>query len=211
MFGDSEKVKLEKKKSALEARLVVMIADKATATKKKTDLETAKPGALEFALVGEIADANKKRIVRNSILLVAEFANLAGGIANLTGVGAVAGAGLKTASAAVKVALPAARMAKQAGRDSAADAEARGKSTMGIFDTSKSTAAKRDYRMKQVNTLLVQIQGLNQLEGPAFDARAVKLESYISAMGVSPARLYALNNKNQEQISMLYKALIQRE
>lgn len=209
--GDSEKTQLEAEKADIKVRLTTMKAKKAAATKERTGLETAKPEALEFALVGEIAEANKKRIVRNSILLVAEFANLAGSIANLTGVGAAVGTGLKTASAAVKVALPAARMAKQAGRDSAADAEAKGKSTSGIFDTSKSTAAKRDYRMKQVNTLLGQIQGLSKLEGPKFDERAAKLESYISAMGVSPKRLYAATPDQEKQITMLYKALIQRE
>lgn len=211
--GASEKTKLEAEKIEIEARLTTMKANKATATADKAGLETAKPEALEFALVGEIAEANKKRIVRNSILLVAEFANLAGSIANLTGVGAAVGTGLKTASAAVKVALPAARMAKQAGRDSAGEAEARGETTMSsrVFDASKSTAAKRDYRMKQVNTLLGQIQGLSQLEGPKFDERAAKLEFYISAMGVSPARLYAATPDQEKQITMLYKALIQRE
>ena len=83
-------------------------------------------------------------------------------------------------------------------------AEAAGNFTVSLFRVAQQSSIP-------VMTLLEQIQGLNQLEGPAFDARAVKLESYISAMGVSPARLYALNNKNQEQISMLYKALIQRE
>jgi len=209
--GDSEKEELEAEKADIKMRLITMKAKKAAATKERTELETAKPEALEFALIGEIAEANKKRIVRNSILLVADFANLAGSIANLTGVGAMAGAGLKTASAAVKVALPAARMAKQAGRDSAADAEARGKSTSGIFDTSKSTAAKRGYRMKQVNTLLGQIQGLSKLEGSKFDERAAKLETYISAMGVSPKRLYSKNGDQTAQITMLYKGLIQRE
>ena len=211
--GDSEKMKLEAEKLEIEGRLATMKGKKALATDEKTALETAKPEALEFAMVGEIAEANKKRIVRNSILLVAEFANLAGSIANLTGAGAVAGAGLKTASAAVKVALPAARAAKQTGRDSAANAEAKGETTMAsrVFDASKSTAAKRDYRMKQVNTLLGQIQGLSQLEGPKFDARAAQLEGYISAMGVSPKRLYAATPDQEKQITMLYKALIQRE
>lgn len=209
--GGSEKSQLEAEKLEIEGRLATMKGKKDLATTEKADLETAKPEALEFALVGEIAEANKKRIVRNSILLVADFANLAGSIANLTGVGAVAGAGLKTAAASVKVALPAARAAKQAGRDSAADSEARGNSTMGIFDASKSTAAKRDYRMKQVNTLLTQIQGLKDFTGPKFDERAAQLESYISAMGVSPKRLYAATPDQQKQITMLYKALIQRE
>jgi hypothetical protein len=211
--GDSEKTKLEAEKIEIEARLATMNDKKALATTEKSVLETAKPEALEFALVGEIAEANKKRIVRNSILLVAEFANLAGSITNLSGVGAVVGAGLKTASAAVKVALPAAREAKQAGRDSAAGAEAKGETTMAsrVFDASKSTAAKRDYRMKQVRTLLEQIQGVSKLTGPKQDERAAQLEGYISAMGVSPKRLYALTPDQDKQIAMLYKGLIQRE
>lgn len=211
--GDSEKTKLETEKIEIERRIATMKGKKALATSEKAALETAKPDTLEFALVGEIAEANKKRIVRNSILLVAEFANLAGSIANLTGAGAAVGTSLKTASAAVKVALPAARAAKQTGRDSAADAEARGETNMSsrVFDASKSTAAKRDYRMKQVNTLLGQIQGLNKLKSPKLEERAAQLETYISAMGVSPKRLYALNGKQEEQITMLYKALIQRE
>ncbi len=211
--GDSEKTKLEAEKIEIEARVATMNDKKASATTEKAVLETAKPEALEFALVGEIAEANKKRIVRNSILLVAEFANLAGSITNLSGVGAVVGAGLKTASAAVKVALPAAREAKQAGRDSAAGAEAKGETTMAsrVFDASKSTAAKRDYRIKQVKTLLGQIQGLSKLKGKDQEERAAKLESYISAMGVSPKRLYALTPDQDKQIAMLYKGLIQRE
>jgi hypothetical protein len=211
--GASDKMKLEAEKLEIETRIANMEARMQKTTEEKSTLETAKPETLEFALVGEIAEANKKRIVRNSILLVAEFANLAGSIANLTGVGAAVGTGLKTASAAVKVALPAARMAKQAGRDSAASAEARGETTVSsrVFNASKSTAAKRDYRMKQVNTLLAQIKGLSKLKGAQFDERAAQLESYISAMGVSPKRLYAATPNQEEQITMLYKALIQRE
>jgi hypothetical protein len=151
--------------------------------------------------------------VRNSILLVAEFANLAGSIANLTGAGAIAGAGLKTVAASTKVALPAARLAKQAGRDRQARKEAKGESDFisSGFDPSKSTAAKQDYRMKQINTLLTQIQGLSALEGSKFDERAAQLEGYIQALGVEPAVLYRANNKQQTQVTMLYKALIQRE
>ena len=212
-FGESKKVKLETEKVEITTRKVAMDAELNSATTEKASLEDGKDNVLEFALVGEIGEANKKRIIRNSILLVAEFANLAGSITNLSGAGAVVGAGLKTASASVKVALPAARAAKQTGRDSAANAEAKGETTMAsrVFDASKSTAAKRDYRMKQVNTLLGQIQGLSQLEGPKFDARAAQLEGYISAMGVSPKRLYAATPDQEKQITMLYKALIQRE
>lgn len=213
IVGESEKVKLETEKGNIITRKDTMDAELNSATTEKASLESGKEDVLEFALVGEIAEANKKRMVRNAILLVAEFANLAGSITNLTGVGAVVGAGLKTASAAVKVALPAAREAKQAGRDSAADAEAKGETTMTsrVFDASKSTAAKRDYRIKQVNTLLGQIQGLSKLTGPKSDERAAQLESYISAMGVSPKRLYALTPDQDKQIAMLYKGLIQRE
>lgn len=213
IVGESEKVKLETEKGNIITRKDTMDAELNSATTEKASLESGKEDVLEFALVGEIAEANKKRMVRNAILLVAEFANLAGSITNLTGVGAVVGAGLKTASAAVKVALPAAREAKQAGRDSAAGAEAKGETTMTsrVFDASKSTAAKRDYRIKQVNTLLGQIQGLSKLTGPKSDERAAQLESYISAMGVSPKRLYALTPDQDKQIAMLYKGLIQRE
>lgn len=80
-----------------------------------------------------------------------------------------------------------------------------------VFDASKSTAAKRDYRIKQVKTLLGQIQGLSKLKGKDQEERAAKLESYISAMGVSPKRLYALTPDQDKQIAMLYKGLIQRE
>ncbi len=209
----SDKQNLINEKIKLDANILRMKNQTAAVAVQKNDLEAANPDVLEYAMVGEIAEANKKRIVRNSILLVAEFANLAGSIANLTGVGAIAGASLKTASASVKVALPAARAAKQAGRDRHAGKEARGESdvmTSG-FDASKSTAAKRDYRMKQVNTLLQQIQNLKTLKGAAFDSRAKQLEMYISAMGVSPGKLFAQNGNQKEQITMLYKALIQRE
>ncbi len=209
----SDKQRLINEKKALDANILKMKNKTAVVAVQKNDLEAANPEVLEYAMVGEIAEANKKRIVRNSILLVAEFANLAGSIANLTGVGAIAGASLKAASASVKVALPAARVAKQAGRDRHAAKEARGESdviTSG-FDASKSTAAKRDYRMKQVNTLLQQIQNLKSLKGAAFDSRAKQLEMYISAMGVSPGKLFAQNGNQKEQITMLYKALIQRE
>ncbi len=212
-FGESEKVKLETEKVEITTRKVAMDAELNSATTEKASLEDGKDNVLEFALVGEIGEANKKRIIRNSILLVAEFANLAGSITNLSGAGAVVGAGLKTASASVKVALPAAREAKQAGRDRAADAEAKGETNMAsrVFDASKSTAAKRDYRVKQVKILLEQIKGLSKLQGPQQDERAIVLEGYISALGVSPKRLYALTPDQDKQIAMLYKGLIQRE
>lgn len=211
--GDSEKDKLTAEKNRIDARIATMTTQKAVIEGEKNAIESANPEALEFALVGEIAEANKKRVVRNSILLVAEFANLAGSIANLTGAGAIAGAGLKTAAASVKVALPAARLAKQAGRDRQARKEAKGESDFisSGFDPSKSTAAKQDYRMKQVNTLLTQIQSLAALDGPAFDQRAAKLETYIQALGVEPAALFRANGKQQTQVTMLYKALVQRE
>lgn len=213
IVGESEKVKLETEKVEITTRKVAMDAELNSATTEKASLEDGKDNVLEFALVGEIGEANKKRIIRNSILLVAEFANLAGSITNLSGAGAVVGAGLKTASASVKVALPAAREAKQAGRDRAADAEAKGETNMAsrVFDASKSTAAKRDYRVKQVKTLLEQIKGLSKLQGPQQDERAIVLEGYISALGVSPKRLYALTPDQDKQIAMLYKGLIQRE
>lgn len=211
--GDSEKDKLTTEKTRIDARISSMTAQINVIEVEKNKVQNAHPEALEFALVGEIAEANKKRVVRNSILLVAEFANLAGSIANLTGAGAIAGAGLKTAAATVKVGLPAARLAKQAGRDRQARKEAKGESDMitSGFDPSKSTAAKQDYRMKQINTLLTQIQGLSVLEGAKFDQRAAQLEGYIQALGVEPAALYRANNKQQTQITMLYKALVQRE
>ena len=223
-LGKSEKEKaqaeiaeLTKERDRLAARQGLLDGKITIAQKKIDDKEKSlDPGRLDkvndYSLISEIDDANKKRIVRNSVLLVADFASLAGGIANLTGVGGGVGAGLKAAAGGLKVGMKGARMAKQTGRDKAAKSAAISDgASSSMFDTSKSSAAKKARRQEQMKYLMNKVRNLPTNDEVKFNAEVPKIEGYFNAIGIEPATLYKKNGNPQEQFNMLYKALIERE
>lgn len=190
-----------------------------------TELETYKhevsrEDVAEFTLATELRDANKKRVVRQGIHIATEMAKIAGSIATLTGVGAMGGGVVKGAAAATDLALPVARFAKQKARNSKAKKEAKAilnkddvlkKGKIIELDTSKSSYAKNDFRVKQVKYLIRLIVDL-AYKDPAKDKKDFeKVKRYLKASGVNEGKLFSKNGDPQKQISILLNAFQQRE
>ncbi len=167
----------------------------------------------EFTMATELRDANTKRVTRQGIHIANEMLKIAGSIATLTGMGAQAGAAIKGATAAVDLALPATRMAKQAGRDRQARKLAKGKTDKATrhFDVTKSSAAKNDFRIAQVKYLIGLIIDLSYKD-PVKDAADFKVvKNYLKASGVSTKKLFKENGNPQKQIKILLDAIQNRE
>lgn len=187
--------------------------------KQVQDLETHKArenlnreDVAEYAMATEFRDANTKRVKRQAVHLATEMARLAGSIAILAAPGAVGGAVIKGAASAVDLSLPAARLAKQAGRDRAARKWAKGKQEHSRFDITKSTAAKKDYRLKQVKYLIKRIIDLSYEKTPEKKAEnSGTVLNYLHATGVSTSTLFKKNGDPQAQIKMLIEAVTKRE
>ncbi|SMD41748.1 hypothetical protein SAMN00777080_0278 [Aquiflexum balticum DSM 16537] len=169
----------------------------------------------DFTLATELRDANKKRVVRQGIHLATEMAKIAGSIATLTGMGAAGGAAVKGAAAAVDLALPATRMAKQAGRDRMARKIAKGKAVpkKGVFefDPTKSTAAKVEFRLQQAKFILRKIVNLAYLEEPNLTNEGNVILGYLKAAGVNEKKLIKNMSDPQKQIKILIEGINQRE
>ncbi|ERM81261.1 hypothetical protein P872_10740 [Rhodonellum psychrophilum GCM71 = DSM 17998] len=203
-----------RKKQELESRIKKL--NKEISILEKEEFEgVGREEVAEFTLATELKDANKKRVIRQGIHLATEMAKIAGSIATLTGMGAAAGAGIKGAAAAVDLALPATRMAKQAGRDRAARKIAKGKleEEKGVFkfDQSKSTAAKTDFRTKQVKHFMRLAVGLAYKDPQKEQKDFEDVLLYIKASGVSKRKLFRNNGNPQEQIKLLLEAITTRE
>ncbi|MBU0489779.1 MAG: hypothetical protein KKA07_08360 [Bacteroidetes bacterium] len=181
---------------------------------KFKDGKITREDVAEYTLNRELRDINTKRVTRQGVHIVTEMTKIAGSIAILSGVGAVAGGAIKGATVAVDLALPGVRKAKQAGRNSAARDEAKNKvgdSSWTMFDTSKSDAAKKDFRLQQVRTLLsmAKATGAKKPEDARKDYE--KLTLYLSATGVDLEALFKDNGKPDKQIKRLFNAIIERE
>lgn len=182
--------------------------------------EVSREDVAEFTLATELRDANKKRVVRQGIHIATEMAKIAGSIATLTGVGAMGGGVVKGAAAATDLALPVARFAKQKARNSKAKKEAKAilnkddvlkKGKFYNLDTSKSSYAKNDFRVKQVKYLIRLIVDL-AYKNPVKDKKDFeKVKRYLKASGVNEGKLFSKNGDPQKQISILLKAFQQRE
>lgn len=174
----------------------------------------------EFTMATELRDANKKRVVRQGIHIATEMAKIAGAIATLTGMGATGGAVVKGAAAATDLALPVARFGKQKARNSKAKKEAKAilnkdnvlkKGKFYNLDTSKSSYAKNDFRVKQVKYLIRLIVDL-AYKNPVKDKNDFdKVKRYLKASGVNEGKLFSKNGNPQKQISILLDAFQQRE
>jgi hypothetical protein len=182
--------------------------------------EVSREDVAEFTLATELRDANKKRVVRQGIHIATEMAKIAGAIATLTGVGAMGGGVVKGAAAATDLALPVARFAKQKARNSKAKKEAKAtlkkddilkKGKFYNLDTSKSSYAKNDFRVKQVKYLIRLIVDL-AYKDPTKDKKDFdKIKRYLKASGVNEGKLFSKNGDPQKQISILMNAFQQRE
>ena len=178
---------------------------------EEADDDLGREEVAEYTMVTEFRDANTKRVTRQAIHIATEMTKIAGSIATLTGVGTMGGAITKGAATAVDLALPATRLAKQAGRNRAARKMAKGKMRKSRFDHTRSTAAKADFRLKQVKYLIKLIIDVSY-KNPLSDAAEFKmLASYLKATGVSTHALYKKNGDPQKQISMLLDAIQERE
>jgi hypothetical protein len=170
----------------------------------------------EYNLQKELVDANQKRRNRQALKMGIEMAKIAGSIVSLTGVGAVVGGAIRGGAALVEGAMPLVRGAKQASRDKAAKAEALGeksffKDTLHA-NTSKSTVAKRKWRVEQASTLYDKIKNLaDPREGSIAETEKKKrvkayemTHLYLSASGVNLTKLYRAS-----EIDTIYDLLIE--
>ena len=173
----------------------------------------------EFTMATELRDANTKRVTRQGILIGIEATKIAGSIATLTGVGALAGGITKGAAAAGELSLPAARFAKQTGRNRKADKNAHrkredldlNKSKKMSFDGSKSDAAKSDFRTTQVKNLIKLMVHCPDEGEDGHNAKVGNIESYLEAAGISQRKLFKYNGNPQKQVSLLLEAIQERE
>ncbi|MBU1719071.1 MAG: DUF4157 domain-containing protein [Bacteroidetes bacterium] len=168
----------------------------------------------EYALCKELKDVNTKRVTRQGIHIATEMTKIAGSIATLTGVGAVAGGAIKGAAAAVELALPLVRSVKQAGRSSAAREEAKlkpGEKYSTMFDTSKSDVAKKDFRLQQIRTLIKMAITIGNKETDEAEKDYEKLNLYLTATGIDLDTLFKNNGDPDKQISIMFKAITDRE
>ncbi len=169
----------------------------------------------DYSLLKELRDANMKRIVRQAIHITTDMANIAGAIAILTGAGAAGGAVTKGAAAAVELALPAVRKAKQMARNKAARQEAKGQHSNWLLskaNTSKSTAAKTKWREEQIKTVYRKIADLADKDPVADKGEFKSVELYLGAIGVNEHKLYKKARKDpQKAFEMLVEAIAQRE
>jgi hypothetical protein len=180
----------------------------------------------EVELVGELRYVNKKRVLRQSVHIITNLAQIAGSIATLvSGPGAPAPLALKASAAGIDLSLPFFRAIKQFGRNTAAKNRAKGTSGISnkIFNADKSTAAKLQMRKRQAVRILTMVTQLNDLipttqdpkeykrQVDALKAQAERVESYIVATGCDPEKLYRANGKPAEQIKILVEELARRE
>lgn len=230
--NDWEKItKLGEKKRTLSDRKRTMTTKLAQTEQSMSSYESdpshpQRKDIAEIELVSELKEANRKRIVRQSVHIASNALKIAGSItALLAGPGAPAGIGLKAAAAGIDVSLPVLRSLKQWGRNKAAHMRAQGKSGTTskffnkIFNADKSTAAKLAHRKKQAVMILLLIADLNRhipvgkdpAKRKALASDIRNAERYIRAAGCSPARLYRANGKIGEQIKILVESLSKRE
>lgn len=199
-----ERKRLQKRVERLEAEIAFLETEKSSDGLTREDVA-------EYTMATEFRDANTKRVKRQAIHIVTEMTKIAGSIATLTGVGALGGAITKGAAAAAELSLPAARLAKQAGRDRAARKMAKGKLDKSMFDPTKSTAAKKDFRLKQVKYLFKLIVDVSYKDPKDHAADYNNVKKYLKATGVSTNKLFKKNGDPQEQLKMLVDAIQERE
>lgn len=182
---------------------------------KFTDKEeniVSKDSLAEFTMVQELKGGNIKRIKRQGVHVAAEISRIAAEVMILSGVGGIAGGVTKGVAGSVEAALPATRLAKQAGRNRAGREEAKkglNEKHASMFDTSKTVHAKKDFRLEQIRTLLK--MAIKMDPKTAKEKDYLKLKTYVSATGVNLATLFKQNGKPEKQLNMLFKAMTERD
>lgn len=176
-------------------------------------------------LTQELGSGNRKRVIRQSIHIFTNLLNIAGGIANLTGVGAQAGVALKASAAGIDLSLPLFRSLKEFGRNQAAKNRAKGESGIAnkIFNADKATVAKLTSRKKHAAVIMSMVADLNTIlpkssdpvekakETQALNTAIQRIEGYIRATGCSPKKLYRLNGQPMQQLELLVQEMYKRE
>jgi hypothetical protein len=177
----------------------------------------------ELDLADELAIANRKRIVRQSIHIGSNLVKIAGSITTLVaGPGAPAGVALKAAAAGIDLSLPLFRSLKQYGRKVAAKKQAKGETGRSskvfnkIFNADKSTTAKLVHRKRQAMSIMMMVAGLNDYVPPKKTEKELKdqvkiVERYIRSAGITPSVLYKQNGNVPAQLKLLLEALYKRE
>ena len=221
---------LHEKKQNLQNQNNAYDVKKAGHQKAITDYEAANSGMSrekleEFGLVQELGSANRKRVVRQAVHIGSQLLKIAGGIANLTGLGATAGVALKASAAGVDLSLPFFRTLKQWGRNMAAANLAKGETGVSnkIFNADKNTVAKMEGRKRHAMVILKLSAKLTDYIPSASDPvqkaaqtevlkrHMAQVEGYIKAAGCDPVVLYRANGNPVEQIKILAKQLSKRE
>ncbi|MFN2134166.1 MAG: hypothetical protein ACK2VD_26835, partial [Anaerolineae bacterium] len=172
----------------------------------------------EFELAKELGYVNRKRVVRQAIHIGTEIVKIAGEIANLasaSGVAAGISIGLKASASGIELSLPFFRAIKQWGRNRAANKMAKSGTfddKASIFNWKKATAAKLEMRKKHAVRILLMAANLDLTKPRAvIEKHAKRIESYIHAVGCSPAALYRLNGQPMAQIKLLATEMAKRE
>jgi len=209
-----------KKTDTGKLKLDIIRLKKEVTELEKYKHEISRDDVAEFTMVTELRDANRKRVVRQGIHIATEMAKIAGAIATLSGVGAMGGGIVKGAAAATDLALPVTRLAKQKGRDIKASKQAKAelneddvlkKGKFYNLDTTKSSVAKNDFRVKQVKYLIRLIVDL-VYKNPKNDKKDFdNVKLYLKAAGVNKKKLFSKNGDPKKQIGILLDAFQQRE
>ncbi len=202
--GSKDKTRLKKRIKKLNDEIIVLQSE-------ESDDGLSRDNVSEYTMATELRDANTKRVKRQSVHIGAEFTKIAGEIAILTGVGALGGVITKGAATAVDSSLPAVRAAKQAGRDRAARKIVKEKMKKSKFDHTRSTAAKADFRLKQVQNMIRMIVDLDYRKLDAKSSEVKVVKDYLQVSGVDTKKLFKKNGDPQTQIKMLLDAIQTRE
>lgn len=166
----------------------------------------------DYKLAKELKNNNNKTLVRGTIQVGLEMANIAGEIATLSGVGAQVGIPLKAAVSGVGLSMSVIRKAKQAGRDYAAKHSDSGIMNS-IFDASKSTDKKKARRDTDAGLIMDMIENLPEYKvgDRKIQEQYARVEKYIAATGTGLNEFYRLNGDTKKQRDLLAKNMAKRE
>jgi hypothetical protein len=157
----------------------------------------------QYVLAGDLKIINEKRIRRATYQIAIEMGKIAGDVAMMSGVGAVAGGAIKGTAAATEVSFSVARQLKQYGRDHGWSG----------FDQSKNSRAKFEQRLNDARTILDMMVSLPDM--PPVNPQNVALyrqaENVLFATGADMVELLAQVNKPEKMLETLVKAMALRE
>ncbi|MDX2098373.1 MAG: DUF4157 domain-containing protein [Leptolyngbyaceae cyanobacterium bins.59] len=147
------------------AQIARVMEEPGTPDPIKTDLK-------HYHFIHEMKNINRKRVNREILLISGEMLSVAGGIANLSGVGASVGLGLKASSAGVKGGSVLVRGAKQIYHDRS-------------NNELRSSQAKHNRRIQHIEYIFEMIQKLPS-DPQAAQPQINQINGYLQAAGVDP-------------------------